>query len=294
MNKTYTKIYQELSAHTPCYLLDIKEITEQTEFIKAHLDPSIKIIFSVKANPWVVDHIQSQVDCFEVCSIGELEWCLSKGIPAQKISAGGVCKSDEDLVKMMTCGLSSLSIESPVQWDYVKRNYTDSTEKTSLLLRLSSGNQFGLDWEQIKTICRGSTDCKIPHTKGLHFYSGTQKRNASVILAELEMLDTRMKELCHYDSNINILQYGPGIGVSYFIEDQNTSDKKIFCDIILKLNELAKHYTIRLEAGRMLCASAGRYFTKIRNFPFFTDRKDPGFWNGPLSAAVCAPPMILY
>jgi len=242
--------------NSPCYLFDCRILSDRVRYLRQYLGKSVKLCFSVKANPWLVQKMNPYIDYFEVCSAGELEWCLNRGIPAERISVGGVCKTYEDLELAVKAHAGTLSVESANQAEALNRIGNDDKTDTSILLRLSSGNQFGMQWEEVKKHYTGQI-------KGIHFYSGTQKRSSGRILSELEMLKERLQELERSGRNVKILEYGPGIGYPYFTGDDEAFDQTVLEEISEELRQIGEQYDLRLELGRMLCAPVGSYIAKV-------------------------------
>ena len=65
-----------------------------------------------------------------------------------------------------------------------KRNIT-----IPVLLRVTSGNQFGLDEEDIKDIVKNREKYPELNIRGVQCYTGTQKKKFDIIKSEIEWLD---------------------------------------------------------------------------------------------------------
>ena len=78
---------------------------------------------------------------------GEFQICREKRIEPKKMLISGVMKSPEDLAEILGyCGEDSLyTVESMRQADYLESWSRQREKKIRILLRLSSGNQFGMD-----------------------------------------------------------------------------------------------------------------------------------------------------
>ncbi len=96
-----------------------------------------------------------------------------------------------------------------------------------MLLRLTSGNQFGMDEEDILASIRNRDSYPHLDLAGLQYYSGTQKKGMEKIEKELVKLDSFMDFVReHLDFEFRELEYGPGFQIPYF-EGQEQADEEI-------------------------------------------------------------------
>ena len=96
----------------------------------------------------------AMTDRIEVCSMGEFRICQEAQIPVQKLVISGVLKKKEDFWQILnTCGGGCLcSIESLSQMEQVAEWARKNRRKVSVLLRLTSGNQFGMDKDLVQNL----------------------------------------------------------------------------------------------------------------------------------------------
>ena len=66
--------------------------------------------------------------------------------------------------------------------------------KITVLIRVTSGNQFGVDEADIRKIISDRTDYPGVEIEGLQFYSGTQKKDLSQMKTELEHLEMCIRD----------------------------------------------------------------------------------------------------
>ena len=102
-----------------------------------------------------------------------------------------------------------MTIESFEQYKLIQELADIYQRDVSVLLRLTSGNQFGLDKDVLKEIlirCRSSR----LHVLGIQYFSGTQKHSQKRVLKELDLLEeffgSELKEMIC----TGIIEYGPG------------------------------------------------------------------------------------
>lgn len=250
---------------TPFYVFDTDVACAQVQKLKTALGPNVDICYAMKSNPFIIGALQQTVDYYEVCSPGEFRICERAHIPAGKIVMSGVYKNQEDIHAALDKygGRITYTVESVLQWkmlaDYAKLHNLP----VRVLLRLTSGNQFGLDEAEIFRILEGRWDHGLIHIEGIQYFSGTQKKTAGRMTQELQRLDAFLLEL---EENYNFvaekLEYGPGFPVDYFKEGIVTEDELIQ---ILKeqLKALRFKGRVVMELGRGIAAACGSYFTKV-------------------------------
>ena len=111
------KIVQNFT--TPTYVFDIKKLKDRVKYLKSHLPEKVKLCYAIKANTFIVDDIEDDIDRFEVCSPGEYYICKEKNIDSKKILISGVYKTPEVITKMLETdsNINSYSIESLEQFE---------------------------------------------------------------------------------------------------------------------------------------------------------------------------------
>lgn len=251
---------------TPAYLFDIDELISRIKMVKQELAQPIQLCYAMKANPFLIKPIQTCVDKYEVCSMGEFRICERAGIAMEQIVLSGVNKEKEDILSIMeTYGSKgTYTIESLEQLELLEYCAAQTGNVIRALVRLTSGNQFGVDEEDICTMIEKRK--AYPHISfvGLQYYSGTQKKKMEKIEKELRYLDTflqRLKEESGYEAEE--LEYGPGLYVPYFQTDEETDDGELLQGLRNLLSELKYTGKITLEMGRYLSAYCGYYLTSI-------------------------------
>ena len=84
------KIAEEFK--TPEYVFNLDELTEKINQISKCLGDSAEICYAMKANPFLIKHLDGLVNKFEVCSPGEFTICERANISPDKIVLSGVYK----------------------------------------------------------------------------------------------------------------------------------------------------------------------------------------------------------
>ncbi|MBQ6380681.1 MAG: alanine racemase [Clostridia bacterium] len=250
---------------TPFYVFESEVLRERVKFLKAHLPEEIELCYAVKANTFISPYIADLIDRYEVCSPGELAICTEQQIAAQKLVISGVYKTPELIaghIASENCA-GHYTAESLEQFALLKEAAQSSGKKINILLRLTSGNQFGMNEEDIKQIIREEKENESFVLCGIQYFSGTQKTSMKKYKREITHLGAFLNELEQELGFVSReLEYGTGFPVYYF-EDSKAFDEAVFlaefCDI---LSTLGYDCHISLELGRSIAASCGSYFTK--------------------------------
>ena len=131
------------------------------------------------------------------------------------------------------------------------------------MLRLTSGNQFGLDEAQIGSLIGEYGNSEFLDIRGIQYFSGTQKTSLKRLKRELDTLDSFLKGLRDtWGYEARELEFGPGFPVSYFQGD-SFEESASLAGFSQMLRELDFSGSITLELSRSIAASCGSYLTKV-------------------------------
>lgn len=249
---------------TPYYIFDTDEFAKRAAMIKAALG-NIHLCFSIKANPFLLHRIPEGLDRVEVCSPGELEICIALGIDPSSIIYSGVMKEETDITRAITYGAGILTCESIRHAQLESKVALAQGKKVDVILRLSSGNQFGMSLTDIEYIISNPDEFKGISVIGLHYYSGTQK-SLRKIKKDLDKIESAISTLDEkYGFKPELIEYGPGLCVYYFEPDWEEKEKAALDEAATVLKEFAEKYPLGIEMGRFLAASCGKYFTTVKD-----------------------------
>ena len=81
------------------------------------------------------------------------------------------------------------TIESIQQYEQLRSLSERYQRRTFVVLRLSSGNQFGLDEASIEQIVASRAQAPFIEIQGIQFFSGTQKRRSHLFEKEMAKLE---------------------------------------------------------------------------------------------------------
>lgn len=265
---------------TPYYVFDTDEFAKRAAMIRAALDCKggrrIPLCFSIKANPFLLHRLPEGLDHVEVCSPGELEICIALDVKPESIIYSGVMKEKCDIERAVSYGAGILTCESIRHATLISEvvlecipdgaHEAGSVEtKAQVILRLTSGNQFGMSLEDIEYIISHPDEFKGITVIGIHYYSGTQKslRKINKDLEKIKSALTGLKE--KYCFEPKLVEYGPGLCVEYFEEDWQEKEKQALDEAAEVLREFAEEYPLGIEMGRFLAASCGKYYTQVKD-----------------------------
>lgn len=253
------------SCHGSFYLFWIDRLYERIRLIYEELGAGIGVCYAMKANPFLLDSLRNLTDYFEVCSPGEYEICTARGINPSKIIISGVNKTRESMARIMNLGNGKgiFTVESRSHYAILKSLSEELNIHIKVLLRLSSGNQFGMDYDTMFEVLEDIIKGGNIEFYGIHFYSGTQKK-ISKIETELEMLECLGGAIYEkYQIKPKLLEYGPGLAVSYFEGDKGISPKEQLKNLKEYIGKINSYDRINIEMGRFIAAECGSYVTNV-------------------------------
>lgn len=250
---------------TPFYVFDIKTLRDRINYIRSSMPDGVAICYAIKANTFIVNEICDHADKFEVCSPGELSICLKQNIPPEKLVISGVYKTPEVFEELFATRvpIGCYTAESVHQFELLRGLAHKHKCGIKLLLRLTSGNQFGMDEAEVERIIAEHAADEYVSIIGIQYFSGTQKTSLKRLKREIDHLDEYMAQLEEkYGFKTDELEFGTGFPVNYFEEEKLDEESLFegFSKMLLSMNYKAK---ISLEIGRGIAACCGSYFTSV-------------------------------
>ena len=248
---------------TPTYVFDINELDKRIEYLKEKLDDSFKLVYAVKANTFIAKEIDPRVSRFEICSPGEFDICNRLGLDHKKMVISGVYKDRLTIEAMISNydDIGTYTIESVNQYNLLKELSDKYNRKINILIRLTSGNQFGVTEEELKEIIKNNNHEMIK-ISGIEYFSGTQKQSLKKINREIDKLLELIDDIeTNIGFNIEEVEFGPGVPIFYFKDEEFDHDEYFngLNEALLRLGDKK----ILLEIGRGIAASCGYYFTRV-------------------------------
>ena len=254
---------------TPTYVFDEDELDARTEKIRDILKPG-SLCYSIKANPFLIPALIPVVRYFEVCSPGELSICKSLKVPSEMIIYSGVHKEESDIEDAISYGAAVITAESVRQWELICTASEKLGIKADVILRLTSGNQFGMSPEDIRMVL--SKPSEQINVKGLHYFAGTGRKQIKKHEEELRMLAEMIEDLrTAYGVELPMLEYGPGLSFPYFAGDDHTDTLAPLMELAPILESISSKVEISIEMGRFIASSCGHYVTSICDIKHSSD-----------------------
>lgn len=250
---------------TPLYAFDAAELARRSALLRSSLPAGTGLCYAVKANTFILPELAPAVDRFEVCSPGELRIYRALSLPSEKLVVSGVHKDRATVKDALRADAppAALTVESAAHMELIGRVAAEKGVRAPVLLRLTSGNQFGLDRAALKELVRAHADDPRFELRGVQYFSGTQKTSLKRLEREADKLARLAEELereCAWHPAE--IEWGPGLPVSYY--DADGFDEAAFLaalgDMVRGLSGIG-HVT--LEVGRSLAASCGTYLTRV-------------------------------
>lgn len=248
----------------PTYIFDEDVLVMRIKEISKRLNGNAGLCYAMKANPFLIKTLEPYVDHFEVCSPGEFKICEQQEISMNKIILSGVYKheGDVDYVVDNYGEIIIYTAESLHHWDMLDKAARKYQKHLKVLLRLSSGNQFGMDAQDIITICENLSQYPNLEIDGIHYFVGTQRRSTGKYAKDFVKLYDFIQSLPNVDTNKLDIEYGPGLPIDYFAEDK-AIEESMENALYEALEEREFPGKITVEMGRYIAASCGQYITQV-------------------------------
>ena len=253
---------------TPSYIFDTDELCARIDAMQQILGCGVTVCYAMKANPFLISVLDKKLDKFEVCSPGEFAICEKEGINREKIVLSGVNKEKKDILYTMKTGAVGIyTVESLNQLELINACAVECGIKVKVLIRVTSGNQFGINERQIYEIADRKDELKGIIIEGIQCYSGTQKKKLSQIESEVVWLQA-IAHTCEAEHGVklNEIEYGPGLSVDYFVTDKCDAMNADFDELkefAVMIKEMSEKFNVTLEMGRYIAATCGILISRI-------------------------------
>lgn len=250
---------------TPLYLFDEAVLRDRVAYLRKSLPERVELCYAVKANTFIPGLIEDLVDYYEICSPGEYRICDKAGLAHSKFVISGVNKEAEFIGSIAASRdpIAYFTAESLRQFQLLRRSAEKAGRRLTVLLRLTGGNQFGLDQEDLCGLVERYKEDAWIDIAGIQLFTGTQKYSLKKARRELARLDQLIEDLQQrYDFKIRKLEYGPGFPVTYF-EGETFDEDAYLQEFSQLLEDMSYQGRVSLELGRSIAASCGTYLTRV-------------------------------
>ena len=248
---------------TPCYIFDTDVFEKRARAVKEAFGEKVDICYSIKANPFLLKKLPDVFKYIEVCSPGELSVCENINAPLDRVIFSGVNKTRYDVLRALEDDVAIFTAESPLHLRYINECAVKCGKKVKVILRLSNGNQFGMDESDLRDIIARRAEFDGVDIIGLHYFTGTQKNKAKTTQKELDMLDEFCTSLKNdYGYTVSHVEYGTGLAVEYYKDFTESTDLALLSEITPIIRSFGDKYPLTVEMGRFFAAESGTYLTK--------------------------------
>lgn len=259
-------LIEDGSIKTPCYVADETILDKHIDKMLGLAGDTIDYCYAMKANPFLVKHMDARIGRIEVCSPGELEICKSNAIPGDHIIFSGVNKTAENIKAAMEYGVDVITLESVKHFNLVRDYCKINGATVKVMPRLSSGAQFGMSEEELRTIIAGRADYPFLDIVGIHYFTGTQKKKIEKDIEEMEQVRELIDSLkADYGFECGIFEYGLGLAVPYFEGEDFENVYEGLSTLINYVKSADLPYTVTFELGRFFVYSSMSYLTTVED-----------------------------
>ena len=250
---------------TPSFVFDTQALAVRMRAVKEIVGGSVRLCYSIKANPFLIPAMQNLVELLEVCSPGELEICEDLNVDCSTILFSGVNKTAEDIAHAMDAGVVNFTAESPLHIRLLNQEAGKRGRVYPVLLRLTAGTQFGMDESDLIAAIEHKEDYPFLRFEGIHYFSGTQRAKLDKDQRkELAMLAEFMDRLERdYGFVTEKLEYGPGLFFPYFTHEDHSDTLQLLRDLAPDLKAMAERTHLTIEMGRFFASECGHYLTTV-------------------------------
>ncbi len=206
---------------------------------------------------------------------GEIEVALRAGFSPQDIVFTGVGKSNDEIERAVALGVKTINVESSGELDRINAVAEAQGTRARVALRINpdidsgshshistglSAHKFGIPVDQVRILCRTMSVRKGLILVGIHVHVGSQIVALEPVRRATEVLVRLATELCDYGINIEHLDLGGGLGISY---DGSLVPSPL--DYVSTLLAVVRPsgLNIIVEPGRSVVAPAGALLARV-------------------------------
>lgn len=247
-------------------------------FDKAAGDHPHLICYAVKANSnlGVLSVLAKLGSGFDIVSGGELARVIKAGGDPAKIVFSGVGKTEDEIEYALKQNIKCFNVESIPELERINNvaKYLGKTAPISLRVNpdvdakthpyISTGlkaNKFGIEKEQAISVYQKAASMSHVKITGMDCHIGSQLTELSPFTDALDRLLTLIDELADLGIQIEHLDVGGGLGVTY--KDEQPPHPDQYAQILSEKLKDRKSLTLIFEPGRAIMANAGILVTKV-------------------------------
>ena len=263
---------------TPTYVYSKATLERHAKaYIDSFESMSGLVCFSVKAlsNISILKTLRISGCGFDIVSGGELHRAILAGADPKKIIFSGVGKSKDEMVAGIKHNILSFNIESEAELNRLTSVAKEMNKVAPVAIRFNpnvdagaheftktgrKSDKFGVSTKTAKELIKNCTKNKSINLVGLTCHIGSQIMELKGFEDAAKQALELMIELDELEINLDFIDMGGGLGVSYVGEETFQPSELIRCyeTIFAGRNE-----KLILEPGRSISANAGIMLTKV-------------------------------
>lgn len=262
---------------TPCYVYSRQALEENWRLFDAALAGcDHRICYAVKANSnlAVLNVLARLGSGFDIVSVGELERVLVAGGDPAKVIFSGVGKTDEEMRRALSVGISCFNVESSAELEVLHRVACEVGQDAPVALRVNPDvdalshpyiatglreNKFGIPLEQAALLYAKAASMARIVIEGIDCHIGSQLTSLAPIVDALERVLRLTEQLAAEGLDLRHINVGGGLGIRY--RDENPPAPLEYVNTVRRL--LADHsLRLVLEPGRAIAGNAGILLTR--------------------------------
>ena len=236
------------------------------------------ICYAVKANSniGVLSVLAKLGSGFDIVSGGELARVIEAGGDMSKVVFSGVGKTPEEIEFALQQGIHCFNVESEPELERINAVAGKLGKKAPISLRINpdvdakthpyistglKANKFGIARERAVEVYSLAASLEHLNVVGMDCHIGSQLTETGPFVDALDRLLELVDELSAKGIEINHLDVGGGLGVTY--KDETPPHPKEYAKAIAAKMAGREHLTLIMEPGRAIAANAGIMLTKV-------------------------------
>ena len=267
---------------TPFYYYDCDLLRETLQAINKELKKYENFIvhYAVKANAnaKVLNIIQQTGMGADCVSGGEIQRCLDRGFPADKIVYAGVGKADWEINLGLDHDIFCFNVESVAELEVINELAAKKGKTANVCFRINpdvsanthakittglAENKFGIAMQDMLPTILAASKMENIHFIGLHFHIGSQLLE----MTDFRHLCSRINEIQDglEQENIKIknINVGGGLGIDYDNPDKHPiPDFKSYFYTFARYLNLREGQKLHFELGRAVVGQMGSLITR--------------------------------
>ena len=264
---------------TPTYVYSRALIEEAFNSYKNMLTSHRSLIcYAVKANPnlAVLDILVRLGAGFDIVSEGELKRVLTAGGDPGKIVFSGVGKTPSEMNTALKSKIYCFNVESESELNTLNEVSKKMGEIAPISIRINPNvnptthpyiatgmrkNKFGVPKDEVITLYEKASKLKNISVQGIDCHIGSQLVDINPLIESIQQLLEIVDELKRKGINLDHINLGGGLGITYCDEDPPSIPDYIR-SILSELGD--NNLKLIVEPGRSIVGNAGILITEVQ------------------------------